>query len=148
MENDTKSILTNNEPLNLHRWRFYSRNQLNGESVADYYRALTELSHPCHFTDFDQVLKDKLIHGLLDDSLRHELIFSNCQTLDRVLDVCRSWSTPRSQRDPTFKLFQNQNSYNQVNLTANTTVNVNVMSLTLDGLVHLLHRLVLSRTKQ
>ena len=66
------------EPLKVEiaeRYNFYQRNQLPGESVAEFLGELRRLSINCGFGNFlNQALRDKLVCGLRDEGTKKKLL--------------------------------------------------------------------------
>lgn len=57
------------------RYSFYSRAQRPGESVSDFVVAIKHLAHSCQFGTFlKDALRDKLISGIGNDSIRQRLL--------------------------------------------------------------------------
>ena len=57
------------------RFKFYGRNQHEGESVSEFLAELRRLSLHCEFEAFlDQALRDKLVCGIKDSRVRKRLL--------------------------------------------------------------------------
>lgn len=70
------------------RYRFYSRNQKQGESIADFLAAIRALAHTCNFGDsLDDMLRDRLVMGLSNKETQHALLAESDLTLDRALEI-------------------------------------------------------------
>lgn len=138
--------------LSLHRWRFYSRTQRLGESIEVYYESLVQLSKFCNFIDVQESLVDKLIHGVINDKLKHELIFCGTRDVEKLLTICKSFEESTVSVVPALSQnrlkpseltqVQGNSTCNQVSFTTNTIVNVHVLSVALDSAVRLLYRLI------
>ena len=74
------------------RYRFNSRNQLEGESVDDFVTALRDLSRECGFCDClgDSLLRDKIVFGIRDNAVRKKLLEIKKLDLKRTIDICRA----------------------------------------------------------
>jgi len=83
------------------RYKFNTRCQLQGENFDAFYSELRALADKCGFnyrpatdeapTPFDEMLRDRIVLGIRDDSLRKKLISQgNTLTLDQAVRICRS----------------------------------------------------------
>ena len=80
------------------RFRFYKRNQLRAESVADYLAELRRLALTCEFADFlDEALCDRLVCGLRDEAIQRRLLAEADLTLTKALTLAQSME--RAQKD-------------------------------------------------
>uniref|UniRef100_A0A5S6QNL9 RNA-directed DNA polymerase n=1 Tax=Trichuris muris TaxID=70415 RepID=A0A5S6QNL9_TRIMR len=57
----------------LERFHFHSRTQKEGETVSDFVTDLRRLSAKCNFLDLDNMLRDRLVCGLRDETLQRRL---------------------------------------------------------------------------
>ena len=70
------------------RFHFHRRNQQNGETISDYIAELRKLALHCEFGDYlDQALRDRLVCGLLSDSIQKRLLAEADLTLTRALSL-------------------------------------------------------------
>lgn len=84
--------------LTIERHKFFTRNQLEGETVEQYVFELNKLAATCEFKDLkDDLVKDRLICGLREDSLRERLLRESELTLKKALDICRIAEMSRAQ---------------------------------------------------
>ena len=73
------------------RFRFHSRTQKAGESVADFVAQLKRLSEHCKFsTTTKEMLRDRLVCGLADRNIQRKLLAEADLTLDAALDTARA----------------------------------------------------------
>lgn len=57
------------------RFHFYQRNQLAGESIADYVAALRKLATHCEFEEkLQETLRDKFMCGLRKEATQRKLL--------------------------------------------------------------------------
>lgn len=79
-------------------FRFYKRNQLKSESVADYLAELRRLALTCEFDNFlDEALCDRFVCGLLDEAIQRRLLAEADLTLTKALTLAQSMET--AQKD-------------------------------------------------
>ena len=97
-------VRSQKNPL-LDRLAFFSRSQESGESFDEYLACLKELYTACDFarksscnkcvqTD-DETLRDKLVVGIKDDSLRHKLLAEEDLTLEKAVVLARAEEAAR-----------------------------------------------------
>lgn len=55
------------------RKRFYARNQLSGEQVESFLRAISDLSLSCNFDNPEEAIRDRLVLGILDQEVARKL---------------------------------------------------------------------------
>ena len=69
------------------RIKFKQREQLAGESIKSYYRALRELAEPCKYgANESEMIRDQIIHKCNNERLQDRLLFETKDiTLDFVL---------------------------------------------------------------
>ena len=73
------------------RYHFYQRSQKSGESIADYLASLRRLASRCKFQDFlSQALRDRLVCGLLSETILKALLSKADLTLEKALEISRS----------------------------------------------------------
>ena len=73
------------------RFCFNRRNQGEHESVDKYITALTELVRGCNFGPMESdLLKDRLVCGVRDNTLRKQLLQKRGLKLDMCIDMCRA----------------------------------------------------------
>lgn len=70
------------------RFKFYSRSQKQGESIADYIAAIKSLAHTCQFgTQLNDMLRDKFVMGLLHSSTQRQLLTECDLTFNHAVDI-------------------------------------------------------------
>ena len=80
------------------RSKFYGRNQMHGESVEQFLRALRELSATCDFADKeDESVRDRLVLGLLDTEVSQKLQLDETLTLKTAIDTARHYELIKMQ---------------------------------------------------
>ncbi|XP_045446678.1 uncharacterized protein K02A2.6-like [Melitaea cinxia] len=73
------------------RYKFFTRNQNEGESYEDYSVTLRDLSSTCNF-DFltDSLIRDRLVCGISDKTVKDRLLRTKDLTLAKAIDICRT----------------------------------------------------------
>ena len=90
------------------RYRFNNRNQDTGESIDTYASNLRSLSDTCNFgTLKDEMIRDRIVCGVRDSSLRKKLLQVPELTLEKCIDMCRSAEGTSTQLEAT----SSQNSH-------------------------------------
>ena len=80
------------------RHQFNTRNQKEGESIDSYVTDLRILSKSCEFGDLtDSLLRDRLVCGVIKDTVRSRLLRETDLTLQKAIDMCRSAETSTQQ---------------------------------------------------
>lgn len=91
-------FFTPKKNLTVERHKFFTRNQLEYESVEQYVFELNKLALSCEFITLkDDLVKDRLICGLKDDGLRERLLREYDLTLTKALDICNIAEMSRMQ---------------------------------------------------
>ena len=80
------------------RYRFNNRNQEAGESIDTYPSNLRCLSDTCNFGALkDEMIRDRIVCGVRDGSLRKKLLQVPELTLQKCIDMCRSAEATSTQ---------------------------------------------------
>ena len=80
------------------RYRFNNRNQDAGESIDTYASNLRSLSDTCNFGALkDEMIRDRIVCGVRDSSLRKKLLQVPELTLQKCIDMCRSVEATSTQ---------------------------------------------------
>lgn len=79
------------------RSKFYTRNQSQGESVEEFVRALYQLSENCRFHDRNEMIRDRIVIGLLDKEVCQKLQLKDDLTLDKAVELARSHELIKKQ---------------------------------------------------
>lgn len=84
--------------LTYERHQFNIRNQRDGESIDSYVTELRILSKSCEFGDLtDSLIKDRLVCGVKQDTVRSRLLRETDLTLQKAIDTCRAAETSTQQ---------------------------------------------------
>ena len=96
---DTLSNHFNPKPLVItERFHFHKREQLEGESVADYSAALKKCSERCQFGSFlEESLRDRLVCGLRSKNAQKRLLAEQELTWKKALEVAVAMESAEKQ---------------------------------------------------
>ena len=76
------------------RYRFYVRNQAEGDSISEYVAALKKMSQNCEFGQFLQdALRDRLVCGLRNDHIQKRLLSEDKLTFEKALNLSVAMET-------------------------------------------------------
>lgn len=101
-------------------YKFYKRDQKQGESAAEYIAQLRKISADCNFPDLERMLRDRLVCGLSDHKLQYDLLKKDNLTYDNVVQAMLS--SESAGRD--VRMIQNaspENVAHGTNITATTS---------------------------
>lgn len=81
------------------RYKFNKRQQLQGETFDTYVTELRQIANNCDFNKQtpDEVLRDRIIFGILDNKVRERLLRSDSLDLRRTLEICRAAESSQAQ---------------------------------------------------
>ncbi|XP_054707489.1 uncharacterized protein K02A2.6-like [Uloborus diversus] len=80
------------------RFRFYKRNQLEGENITTYCAELQKLSMNCNFGDnLSTMLRDKLVMGLRNENIQKKLLAQDNLTYAKAKEI--AFAMESAQRD-------------------------------------------------
>ncbi len=70
------------------RFRFHKRNQVEGESIAQFVAVLKQLSEHCEFgTALNDTIRDRFVCGLRSKTIQKRLLCENNLTLERAIEI-------------------------------------------------------------
>ena len=73
------------------RYKFFTRDQEQGETIDKYVTELRLLTARCNFGNLeDSMLKDRIVCGIKDNALRERLLRENALDLQKCIDICRA----------------------------------------------------------
>ena len=73
------------------RYLFNKRDQEAGESFDSYITCLRSLAKTCNFGALqDSMIRDRVVVGIKDNSIRRKLLTENKLTLSKCIDICRA----------------------------------------------------------
>lgn len=67
-------------------YKFYKRDQRDGEKASEYITELRKISSSCNFSDLERMLRDRLVCGMSDHTLQYELLKKDNLTYQDVVD--------------------------------------------------------------
>ncbi len=77
---------------------FFSHKQEPNESIDQYVTELKNRSKSCEFGDLtESLIKDKIVCGISDESLRESLLMPTDLTLEKAITSCCAKETTRQQ---------------------------------------------------
>lgn len=80
------------------RFKFFSRSQMNHESVDKYVTELKILAVPCEFgNELENLIRDRLVLGIQDKGLQERLLREPELELKKALDTCRANEASKQQ---------------------------------------------------
>lgn len=80
------------------RYLFNTRSQQPSESIDEFYSALLSLSKNCAFKDLTaSLIKDRIIVGIQDNSIRQKLLSEKGLTLEKCLETARSFEATKQR---------------------------------------------------
>jgi hypothetical protein len=71
---------------------FNKRQQLDGESVDNYFTELRHLAETCHFENIteEQIIRDRLVLGIRDQKVRERLLRENDLSLQKTISILKA----------------------------------------------------------
>ncbi|XP_063361289.1 uncharacterized protein LOC134662039 [Cydia amplana] len=76
--------------LAVHRARFMDRKQEEGETIKEYLLAVRKLAKDCDFKDVDEHLKERLLNGVHNETIRYEVLKMADATLAKLTAVAET----------------------------------------------------------
>ncbi|CAB4038190.1 Retrovirus-related Pol poly from transposon, partial [Paramuricea clavata] len=91
----------NTKPLEIaERFRFYKRNQQEGESILNYIAELKKLTAHCNFgSNLEETLRDRLVCGLSNQQIQKRLLAESKLKFSKAVDIAVAMET--ATRDAT-----------------------------------------------
>ncbi|XP_045454875.1 uncharacterized protein K02A2.6-like [Melitaea cinxia] len=98
------------------RYKFFTRNQNEGESYEDYSVALRDLSSTCNF-DFmtDSLIRDRLVCGISDKTVKDRLLRTKDLTVAKAIDICRTSQETQRQLEKICSSTSTSNNIDNLN---------------------------------
>ena len=83
------------------RYSFHTRQQKEGESIADFVADLRKISDHCNFgATLTEMLRDRLVCGIRNTALQRRLLAEEDLTFDRAFSMCQAFAAAeRDTRD-------------------------------------------------
>ena len=79
------------------RHRFWSRDQLEHETIGQWTTELRTRAANCEFQESDNMIRDKIVIGIRDRPVQEKLLREYNLTLEKALDICRASETSKEQ---------------------------------------------------
>lgn len=77
--------------ITLMRYKFFTRNQEEGESIQQYVTALRLMSKNCKFDSLEEdLIRDRIVCGVSLAAVRDRLLRSDELTLDKAVKICQA----------------------------------------------------------
>jgi hypothetical protein len=77
--------------LTFDRHSFFTRNQQEGETIDTYATELRNKASRCEFADLkDGLIRDRIVCGIINDSVRECLLRESDLSLEKCVDICRA----------------------------------------------------------
>ncbi|XP_055699702.1 uncharacterized protein K02A2.6-like [Phlebotomus papatasi] len=77
----------------LERYNFMQRTQKPGETMTQFIAEICKLSQFCNFAELENMLRDRIVCGVLSDSLRKKLLSEKDLTYKRACELARAEET-------------------------------------------------------
>ena len=109
---DISNVLQNHldpKPLLIaERFRFHTRNQVDGESVSQYIAELKRMAGKCQFEGYlDDALRDRFVCGLISNTIRKKLLTEADLTFTKATTIAISMETAVKDSEELFKSREN-----------------------------------------
>ena len=79
------------------RYKFWSRDQRKGETFDTWLTDLRNAAVKCEFVEETEMIRDKVVFGIQDMTLKERLLRESELSLQKVMDICRAAETSRQQ---------------------------------------------------
>ena len=90
------------------RFRFHTRNQVDGESVSQYIAELKRMAGKCQFEGYlDDALRDRFVCGLISNTIRKKLLTEADLTFTKATTIAISMETAVKDSEELFKSREN-----------------------------------------
>ncbi|XP_063824143.1 uncharacterized protein LOC135073851 [Ostrinia nubilalis] len=94
--NKMASVMVPRKNIIYNRYLFWSTNQ-HSESFDIYYSSLLQLIEECNYHDKDEMLRDKIVLGIKNNTIKKELLKKESLTLGEAVNLCRAAEATDSQ---------------------------------------------------
>ncbi|KAJ2953305.1 hypothetical protein O0L34_g891 [Tuta absoluta] len=97
-EDDVTCLLTKFETyfgakpnITVRRYKFFTRNQEDGENIDQYVTALRLLSQQCEFSTLqEELIRDRIVCGIINNTVRDRLLRTDELTLVKAIQICQA----------------------------------------------------------
>lgn len=77
--------------ITVRRFKFFTRNQEEGENIDQYVTALRVLSQQCEFGELhESLLRDKIVCGVRNNTVRDRLLRTDDLSLSKAVQICQA----------------------------------------------------------
>ena len=84
----------------IQQYKFHTRIQQSGESITKFVAELRSIAQDCKFGDtLNDLLKDRLVCGINDDSVQRRLLSEKALNFDSALDIATSMEAAKKSSD-------------------------------------------------
>ena len=75
------------------RYKFFTRRQQEGETIAQFVAGLRQLSDGCRFTELENMLRDRLVVGCREPAIQRKLLSEAKLTFEKSLNIATAMET-------------------------------------------------------
>ncbi|KAJ8975158.1 hypothetical protein NQ317_014532 [Molorchus minor] len=80
------------------RYKFYKRDQLDGENFEQFLAEIKKLSQSCEFKVLlDKMIRDRIVIGINDENLQERMLRTTNLDLKKAIDCCRAAEVSKKQ---------------------------------------------------
>ena len=80
------------------RFKFFTYNQTNGQTIDEYVTELKSRSRHCEFgTLKESLIRDRIVAGIQDAKVRERLLRETDLSLDKAISICRASEATKKQ---------------------------------------------------
>lgn len=77
--------------ITVRRFKFFTRNQEDGENIDQYVTSLRVLSQQCEFSELhESLLRDKIVCGIVNNTVRDRLLRTDDLSLSKAIQICQA----------------------------------------------------------
>ncbi|XP_050503479.1 uncharacterized protein LOC126882554 [Diabrotica virgifera virgifera] len=83
------------EPLKnqvFEHYKFFKRNQLQGETIEQFVMSLKELANSCDFKKKDVLIRDRIVLGVIDERIQEKLLQKPDLSLAEAINISGQWN--------------------------------------------------------
>lgn len=78
-------------------YKFHIRCQSETENIDTYLAVLRKMAKACNFADEERMIRDRIVIGIKEESVREKLLERPKLTLKEAVEICRAHETSRAQ---------------------------------------------------
>ena len=80
-------------------YKFHKREQETGENIDAYVAALRRAAKTCNFKEEERMIRDRVVIGIRDDSIRKKLLEVKDLDLQKAVQICRAQESTKTQME-------------------------------------------------